>query len=162
MLFCTPEFVTFFALVFAAYWLIPYLLPRLLPWDRLRVWLLLGCSFYFYACWNKWLAALITVTTLMDYLVALGMDATATAWKRRTLLVLSLVVNLGLLCYFKYANFFLDSFFQMLHRFGWQTGVNTSQPLLAVILPVGISFYTFEAINYTVDVYRKKAPAERN
>src|SRR5439155_24816991 len=77
---------------------------------------------------------------------------------RRLLLVGSLVMNLGLLVYFKYANFFLDSLRESLQA----AGVTASLPVLEVILPVGISFYTFEAINYTVDVYRHRIRAERN
>jgi alginate O-acetyltransferase complex protein AlgI len=150
MLFCTKEYLLFFLAVFTAYWL--------LPWRRPRVWLLLGASFYFYACWNKWLACIVLGTTLMDYAVARGLDATGRPLARRVLLLLSLVVNLGLLVYFKYANFFLDSLRESLAA----AGVTTSLPVLEVILPVGISFYTFEAINYTIDVYRRKIRAERD
>jgi alginate O-acetyltransferase complex protein AlgI len=150
LLFCSYPFAIFFAVVFTAYWL--------LPWARARVWLLLVASFYFYASWNKWLALLICVSTAMDYLVARGMELTSTAWKRRLLLIVSLAANLGLLVYFKYANFFLDSLRQAVQA----AGGSVSLPLLQVILPVGISFYTFEAINYTVDVYRRRAPAERS
>jgi alginate O-acetyltransferase complex protein AlgI len=151
MLFCTFEYVVFFAAMFAVYWL--------LPWSRARVWLLLAGSFFFYARFNKWLALLIGVSTAVDYFIALGIDRPgAPPKRRRLLLVLSLVANLGLLCYFKYANFFLQSFLDVLHsaglqRYDWE---------LQVILPVGISFYTFEAINYVVDVYLRKAKAERN
>src|SRR5436189_97176 len=101
MLFCTKEYLLFFAAIFTAYWL--------LPWRQVRIWLLLGASFYFYASWNKWLAFIVLATSVMDYLVARGMDATDRQPVRRLLLLLSLVVNLGLLVYFKYANFFLDS-----------------------------------------------------
>ena len=150
MLFCTKEYLGFFAAVFAVYWL--------LPWHRGRVWLLLGASFFFYACWNKWLACIVLGTTLGDYLLARGMDATDRPLLRRLLLLASLVMNLGLLVYFKYANFFLDSLRQGLQA----AGVTASLPVLEVILPVGISFYTFEAINYTIDVYRRKMRAERD
>jgi alginate O-acetyltransferase complex protein AlgI len=131
--------------------------PLLGP-DRARVWLLLLASFYFYACWNKWLALLICVSTAVDYLLARGMDGLSSARLRRLLLAVSLVGNLGLLCYFKYANFFLHSLEEALHALG----ASASLPLLSVLLPVGISFYTFEAINYTVDVYRRRVPAERD
>jgi alginate O-acetyltransferase complex protein AlgI len=120
-----------------------------------RVWLLLMASFCFYASWNKWLALLILATTFMDYCVGLGLDAITLQSRRRLLLLLSLAVNLGILVYLKYANFFLDSLRASL-------GADASSPLLEVILPIGISFYTFEAINYTVDVYRRRAPAERD
>jgi alginate O-acetyltransferase complex protein AlgI len=150
MLFCSQTFLLFFTLVFTIHWL--------LPWHRPRVWLLLAASFYFYASWNKWLAGIICVSTAMDYLVARGMEASAVPWRRKLLLALSLVANLGLLFYFKYVNFFLSSVEHALRA----VGAHTSMPVLQVILPIGISFYTFEAINYTIDVYRRRVPAERN
>ena len=150
MLFCTQPFLIFFLVVFLAYWA--------LPWRRPRVWLLLAASYYFYASWNASLARLIFLTTVCDYFIARGMDATAVPWRRRALMLLSIVGNLGVLCYFKYANFFLDSLREALTA----AGASASIPVLSVILPVGISFYTFEAISYTVDVYRGKIPAERN
>ncbi|HEY1379555.1 MAG TPA: MBOAT family protein, partial [Gemmataceae bacterium] len=142
MLFCTKEYLFFFLAVFTVYWLT--------PWREARVWLLLGASFFFYACWNKWLACIVLGTTLMDYLVARGMDAWQRQSLRRLLLLLSLVVNLGLLVYFKYANFFLDSLHDALRAAGLPSW--SGRGVLDVILPIGISFYTFEAINYTVDV----------
>ena len=150
MLFCSQKFLLFFLLVFALYWA--------LPWRRGRVWLLLGASFYFYASWNHLLALLICASTLLDYLLALGMERSQVAWRRKLLLGVSLLANLGLLCYFKYANFFLLSLNELLIAAGASTWFRT----LEVILPIGISFYTFEAINYTVDVYRRRIPAERN
>jgi alginate O-acetyltransferase complex protein AlgI len=150
MLFCSVNFLVFFAVVFGLYWA--------MPWQRARVWLLLAASFFFYASWNHWLALIIGVTTAADYAIALGMAGEASPRRRKLLLAASLVMNLGLLTYFKYANFFLASLTEALHA----AGSTASLPLLKVILPVGISFYTFEAINYTVDVYRRKAPAERS
>jgi alginate O-acetyltransferase complex protein AlgI len=126
--------------------------------DRARVWLLLTVSFFFYACFNQWLATVICISTAMDYGVARGLDASSSQRFRRFLLGISLVANLGLLAYFKYANFFLHSLERTLHALG----ASSSLPLLSVILPIGISFYTFEAINYTIDVYRRKVPAERD
>jgi alginate O-acetyltransferase complex protein AlgI len=152
MLFCTHEYLFFFAGIFTAYWL--------LPWRAVRVWLLLGASYYFYYKWNPQLAFIVLMTTLMDYAVARGMDVFQKPSIRRLLLLLSLVVNLGLLCYFKYANFFLDSLHDALRAAGLPAWSGTR--LLDVILPIGISFYTFEAINYTVDVYRRRIRAERN
>jgi alginate O-acetyltransferase complex protein AlgI len=149
VLFCSQEFLVFFAAVFALYWAI--------PWHRARVWLLLAASFVFYASWNRWLAGLICVSTLVDYLVGLGLERGRSAGWRCLLLATSLVMNLGLLVYFKYANFFLRSVEDALHA----VGASSSLPVLSVILPVGISFYTFEAINYTVDVYRRRVAAER-
>src|SRR5688572_30509875 len=150
MHFCSWQYLLFFAGVFAVYWL--------LPWPRVRVWLLLAASFFFYASWNQWLACLITMTSVMDYLAARGMDAVHSPRVRRILLLTSLAMNLGLLCYFKYVNFFLESLQASLAA----AGVSAQFRLLDVILPIGISFYTFEAINYTVDVYRRKIRAERS
>jgi alginate O-acetyltransferase complex protein AlgI len=150
VLFCSQSFLLFFTCVFALYWA--------LPGKRARVYLLLAASFAFYASWNRLLAGLICLTTVFDYLLARGMEVSASPRRRRLLLVLSLLVNLGLLVYFKYANFFLRSLEDALRA----SGASASLPVLSVILPVGISFYTFEAINYTVDVYRRRIPAERN
>src|SRR5690348_13379132 len=101
MLFCSQAFFLFFAVIFTAYWA--------MPWHRPRVWLLLAGSFVFYASWNKWLALLICASTVLDYLIALGLEAGLPQGRRRWLLGLSLAANLGLLVYFKYANFFLGS-----------------------------------------------------
>jgi alginate O-acetyltransferase complex protein AlgI len=150
MLFCSQQFVLFFIAVFVVHWA--------MPWHRARVWLLLAASFYFYAKWNQSLALLIAASTVADYFVARGMDRFTSPYGRRALLALSLIGNLGLLAYFKYANFFLHSVEEALTL----AGNAAALPVLQVILPVGISFYTFEAINYTVDVYRKKLPAERD
>lgn len=150
MLFCSQQFLFFFALVFVVYWA--------MPWQRARVWLLLVASFYFYASWNRWLAGIIAVSTAMDYFIARGMESTTSPRRRKLLLTFSLVANLGLLFYFKYANFFLGSLESTLRTLGAQA----TMPVLRVILPIGISFYTFEAINYTVDVYRRQVKAERN
>jgi len=150
MLFCSEKFLLFFTLVFLAYWA--------MPWHRARVYLLLVASFYFYASWNSWLALIIGVSTTIDYFVARSMDSTDVPWKRKALLSVTIVANLTLLCYFKYANFFLHSLEEALRA----AGSTASLPVLQVILPIGISFYTFEAINYAVDVYRKHVRAERN
>jgi alginate O-acetyltransferase complex protein AlgI len=150
MLFCTSEYVFFLAAVVVLYWLT--------PWAQGRVWFLLGASMWFYASWNQWLAILVFGTSILDYLIARGMDSSEDHPTRRALLLCSLAMNIGLLFYFKYVNFFLESLEETLTALG----ANYSIPTLRVILPIGISFYTFEAINYTVDVYRRKIPAERN
>jgi alginate O-acetyltransferase complex protein AlgI len=150
MLFCSQVYLIFFTCVFLLYWMT--------PWQQARVWLLLAASFYFYASWNKGLACVIAGSTFIDYWLARGMDGCSSHRLRKCLLTISIVGNLGLLCYFKYANFFLASLESALLALG----ATTSLPLLRVILPIGISFYTFEAINYTVDVYRRKVRAERS
>ena len=150
MLFCSEQFLVFFTLVFALYWAT--------PWHRVRIWILLVASFYFYASWNQWLALIIGVSTTIDYFVAKGIQASDNPRRRKLLLSVTIIGNLSLLCYFKYANFFLHSVEEALHAMG----STSSLPVLQVILPIGISFYTFEAINYGVDVYRRHVPAERN
>src|SRR5262249_7916911 len=142
MHFCSWEFLTFFLVVFSAYW------PT--PWHRPRVYLLLAASFFFYASWNRSLALVIFASATFDYLPAHGTSARRSTRGRQALVAASVTANLGLLCYFKYANFFLDSLAQLLRSCGAQA----SLPTLSVLLPIGISFYTFEAINYVVDVYR--------
>jgi alginate O-acetyltransferase complex protein AlgI len=150
MLFCSRQYLLFFGAVFSVYWL--------MPWHCSRVWLLLAASFFFYASWNKWLAGIICVSTVLDYFIARALEACPSPVWRKLLLTLSLAANLGLLVYFKYANFFLQSLGEALGA----CGASVSLPVLSVILPVGISFYTFEAINYVVDVYRHRVPAERD
>lgn len=149
MSFCTFQYFVFFSVVFCAYWL--------LKWDRARLWLLLAASFVFYASWNVWLAALICASTTIDYLLARAIDARESPRARRWLVGVSVVMNVGLLSYFKYANFFLASLEQGLRA----AGATSSLPVLRVILPIGISFYTFEAISYVVDVARRRVRAER-
>lgn len=149
MLFCTQQYFVFFLIIFLAYWA--------LPWPRFRIWLLLGASFYFYASWDIRLALLVVVTASLDWLLAHAIQRTASRRTAKLFVLVSICVNLGVLCYFKYAKFFLDSLRQGLEA----AGVSASMPVLEVILPIGISFYTFEAISYTVDVYRGKIRAER-
>jgi alginate O-acetyltransferase complex protein AlgI len=150
VLFCSQKFLLFFLAVFAVYWAIPR--------QALRVYLLLLASFVFYAAWNEWLAVLIIISTTVDYLIARALDALERPRLRRLLLGASVLFNVGILCYFKYANFFLRSLEDALRS----AGASSSLPVLSVILPVGISFYTFEAISYAVDVFRRKLRAERN
>jgi alginate O-acetyltransferase complex protein AlgI len=149
MLFCTFPFLVFFAVVFTAYWV--------MPWKRARVWLLLAASFWFYAWWNVWLAGLVLASASLDFLLARGIESDRSPRLRRLLVGVSITANLGLLCYFKYANFFLDSLASLLRL----CGVTPALPVLSLIVPVGISFYTFEAISYVVDVARGQLKAER-
>ena len=150
MFFNSQAYLIFFVVVFAIYWT--------LPWPRARIWLLVAASLTFYAFWSQELALLVASTTVMDYLLARGMDTCRSRSTRRLLLGTSLAVNLGVLGYFKYANFFIAALKESLAVFGCTTDI----PYLEVIIPFGISFYTFEAISYTIDVYLKRIPAERN
>jgi alginate O-acetyltransferase complex protein AlgI len=151
MHFCAREFAVFFLLFLALYWS--------LPWHRARVYLLLSASFFFYATWNAQLAFLIVVSTTLDYWLARGIDATYDPRRRRWLLGVNVVANLSLLCYFKYSNFFIEPLNQLLLSAG--LGEAAIRPL-KLLVPVGISFYTFEAISYMVDVYRGRVRAEKD
>jgi len=150
LLFCSQAFLVFFVVVFGVYWL--------LPSQKVRNAWLLAASIYFYASWNHWLAALIVASTTADYWIARLIEASESPRRRRALLALSIGANLGLLTYFKYANFFLESVAQALRA----AGAEASFPVLKVILPIGISFYTFEAISYVVEVFRRRVPAEKS
>src|SRR5690242_2851168 len=101
MLFCSQQYLVFFSAVLALYWA--------LPWATARVWLLLLASFVFYSCWSFELAFLVLASATADYLIGRGLEATQHPSLRRLLLGLSVCGNLGILGYFKYANFFLRS-----------------------------------------------------
>jgi alginate O-acetyltransferase complex protein AlgI len=150
MLFPTPAFLFFFAIFFPIYWAI-----RAHRWRM--VWLLAG-SCAFYMSWNPWLILLILFSASADYVAGMLLESTTSSILRRTLLVGSISLNLGLLAFFKYANFFLDSTYRLLGIFD----VSLSRPTLDIILPLGISFYTFETISYIVDIYRGRIRAVRN
>jgi alginate O-acetyltransferase complex protein AlgI len=156
MLFCSRQYLLFFVAVFTVYWALP--LRRGQGLRQVRIWLLLAASVYFYASWNKWLASVVCISSTADYLLARGMDRFQHPRWRQTMLGLSLIMNLALLGWFKYANFFLRS----LEEAVTAVGGTASLPVLKIIVPIGISFYTFEAISYTVDVYRRRIPAEKS
>jgi alginate O-acetyltransferase complex protein AlgI len=165
MLFFTLDFLAFFAFLFALYWLLPWRHVHLrvpgmpaLRGDEMRVWLLLAASLVFYAGFNRKLVILVVCTALLDYLLARGMDAWTTPRLRKWLLAVSVATNLGLLGYFKYANFFLESLEQLLQA----CGVRKHLPVLEFLFPVGLSYYTLAAIDYTVSVYRRRIAAERD
>jgi len=149
MLFNTPEYFIFLAAVLLLY----YVLTR-----RFQNYLLLVASYFFYGLWDYRFLSLIVISTTVDYLVALGMERTSEEAKRRLFLVTSLVVNLGILGFFKYFNFFIGSAERFLSLLGFQAHV----PVLYIILPIGISFYTFQTIAYTIEVYRGQMKPVRN
>ena len=147
MIFHSLDFAIFFVLLAATYWVLP---------RRGQNLLLLGGSYVFYGWVHPWFVALIAVTTAVDYGTALGMDLRPS--RRKALLWLALVANLGLLGFFKYANFFADNVAAVLAMAGWQV----PRPALDIALPVGISFYTFQALSYVIDVYWRRTPARRS
>lgn len=139
MNFNSPVFPIFFLSVFALYWTIPY---------RLRWPLLLMASWLFYFCWNLWTGFLLVGITLISWLCAGGISQTGSAALRKCLMFLALTASLGCLALFKYAGFFASV-----------AGVGLTW---RIILPAGISFYTFQTLSYVIDVYRCKIKAERN
>jgi D-alanyl-lipoteichoic acid acyltransferase DltB (MBOAT superfamily) len=126
-----------------------------LPW-RLRITVVLVASYVFYAYWEPWYAYLIGFTTLMDYVAALAIHSSEDPRRRRLFLGLSLAANLGLLGYFKYTNFALDTLETLLG------GAGVGIPHLDILLPAGISFYTFQEMSYTIDVYRRRFTPTRD
>ncbi len=120
-------------------------------------WCLAG-SYFFYGWWDWRFLSLIAFSTLVDYWVGSQLGKTKNQSIRKRLLWLSVIVNLGFLGFFKYFNFFIDSFGMLLQSLGLQPSIHT----LSIILPVGISFYTFQSMSYTIDVYREKIPVERD
>jgi len=148
MLFTSPEFATFLAIVLAAYYVLAH---------RAQNVLLLLASYVFYGWWAWRFLGLLWGSTLVDFVVARLIDRSEGPARKRWLLV-SIFVNLGFLCVFKYFNFFIDSAADLLELVGMQANL----PTLRIILPVGISFFTFQSLSYTIDVYRRKIPASRN
>ena len=161
MLFNSAQFLIFLPLTALIYYILPH---------KIRyVWLLI-CSYYFYMCWNPAYALLMLFSTAVTYLCALalhGVQHGRRAAKRtqaqrdrlkKICVAASFTANLGVLAYFKYSNFFIENINALLAHLGavWQA------PTVDVLLPVGISFYTFQALGYTVDVYRGEMPAQKN
>ena len=118
-------------------------------------WLVLVASYVFYGAWDWRFLSLLAVSTLVDFSVARGIRASDDARRRLLLLRVSLATNLGILGMFKYFGFFAESFEALAGRLG----MGVSWPTLAIVLPVGISFYTFQTLSYTIDVYRGKVAA---
>lgn len=147
MIFHSLDFVAFFLITTALYWALP---------RRGQNVLIVAASYVFYGWVHPWFLSLIAFTTVVDYWVARGIEDRAT--RRRALLGLSLFVNLGLLGFFKYFGFFADNVHGVLTSLGLEIG----RPTLSILLPVGISFYTFQELSYTIDVYRGTLRARRS
>lgn len=123
---------------------------------NLRKAILLAASYYFYAYWDYRFAGLLAFSTWLDFTIGLGLARISQPSPRKLLLFVSLIGNLGLLGFFKYFNFFIDSARPLWEAIGWR--VET----LEIILPIGISFYTFQTLSYTIDVYRGRIPCCRS
>ncbi|WP_116126795.1 MBOAT family O-acyltransferase [Lewinella sp. IMCC34183] len=152
MLFNSLDFAVFLPLVFFAYWAIP---GSRIRWQNA---LLLAASYVFYGWWDWRFLALLAGSSAVDYLVGRALGRTQDPGRRRVWLGLSLLVNLGVLFTFKYFGFFADAFASAFTFLGYRPGGST----LSIVLPVGISFYTFQTLSYTIDVYRRTLPPARD
>lgn len=152
MLFNSIPFAIFLPIVFLLYWWIG---PKNIRTQNI---LLLGASYFFYACWDWRFLFLLLFSTLLDYYTGLKMEQTENQKARKFWFWLSITANLGFLGIFKYYNFFAESFAQALAGIGFTVHPST----LAFILPVGISFYTFHGLSYVIDIYRKRISTEKN
>lgn len=150
MKFVSLTFLLFLIVVWITYWLIGN--------RRGQNALILVVSYGFYAWWDWRFCGLMLASTVVDYFVPLAMDRTTKSSHRKMLLALSCTANLGMLGFFKYFNFFAESLAQLAQGLGWSFDPIT----LKVILPAGISFYTFQTMSYTIDVYRRVMPANRS
>ena len=146
MLFNSIDFAIFLPIVFILYWFV--LIKNL----KLQNFLIVAASYLFYGWWDWRFLSLIIFSTLIDYAIGRGLEKEENQTKRKVMLWTSIVVNLGFLGFFKYYNFFLDNFITAFSFFGTEIKGNS----LNIILPVGISFYTFQTLSYTIDVYKKK------
>lgn len=149
MVFTSLDFVIFFVVVYAAYRVLPH---------RAQNWLLLTASYYFYGSWDWRFLSLLVGSTVVDFLVARYLGRENDPVRRRRALVLSLVFNLGMLGFFKYFEFFEDSLVRLGRTIGWEFDPFT----LDILLPIGISFYTFMTISYVIDVYRREITPTRH
>jgi len=146
MLFNSVDFAIFLPLVFLIYW---FIFNRNLKLQNLFI---VAASYLFYGWWDWRFLSLVLISSLVDYLVGRALAITNHATKRKWLLFASIFLNLGLLGFFKYFNFFADSFVSAFSLFGKEFSATS----LNIVLPVGISFYTFQTLSYSIDVYRRK------
>ena len=149
MVFNSVIFAFFLVIVFTLYWVAP---------ARWRNPILLVASYIFYGYWDWRFLSLLAISTIADYTIGIQMGRRENQSTRTRLLLLSVAINLGILAFFKYFNFFVDSFATLLG----EIGLEPSTPLLQIVLPVGISFYTFQTLSYSFDVYRRRIKPTRN
>jgi len=146
MLFNSISFFIFLPIVFILYW---FVVKKNL---KRQNFLILVASYVFYGSWDERFLSLIILSSITDYILGLKIHHSESTRKRKALLITSIVINLGVLGFFKYYNFFVDSFIDLFDLFG----ISLTPSTLSIILPVGISFYTFQTLSYTIDIYRKK------
>lgn len=146
MLFNSIDFAIFLPIIFILYW---FFTNKNL---KLQNFLIVVASYTFYGWWDWRFLSLIIFSTVLDYSIGINLSKQESNTKRKILLWTSIFVNLGFLGFFKYYNFFLDNFITAFSFFGTEINANS----LNIILPVGISFYTFQTLSYTIDVYKRK------
>ena len=146
MLFNTFEFLGFFLVVYALYTIFAH---------RAQNVLLLLASYYFYACWDVRFLSLIVISTVVDYFCGIKIGAHK---NKKVYVWISMVVNLGILALFKYFNFFIENMMALLGKAGFEA----NESFLKIALPVGISFYTFQTMSYSIDIYRGQLKPARN
>lgn len=151
MLFNSLDFAVFFPIVFTLYWIFSRNLTQ-------RNMFILIVSYIFYGWWDWKFLSLIIISSFVDFFIGRKIELEENPKKRKFLLYTSLLVNLGFLIYFKYFNFFIESFVDAFSLFGSKIEITT----LNIILPVGISFYTFQTLSYTVDIYKGKMKPTNN
>ncbi len=147
MLFNSIEFLLFLPSVFILYW---FVFSKNLKHQNL---LILVCSYFFYGWWDYRFLSLIFLSTVVDYFVGLKIHTLESSAKRKLYLWISILFNLGILGVFKYYGFFVDSWIELLGSLGYET---QSKWTLNIILPVGISFYTFQTLSYSLDIFKGK------
>ena len=152
MIFNSLDFAIFFPVVFFLYW---FVCNKNIKTQNL---LIVLSSYFFYGWWDWKFLSLILFSTIVDYTIGVRLTSEVKKNKRKFLLWISILVNLGFLGFFKYYNFFLDNFLTAFSFFGSEIKANT----LNIILPVGISFYTFQTLSYTIDVYNKNLRATKD
>ena len=146
MLFNSIDFIIFLPIVFIGYW---FLFNKNIKYQNLFITI---SSYVFYGWWDWRFLSLIIFSTVVDYIVGNRLTIVNNKTKRRALLYASILINLGLLALFKYYNFFIENFIEAFSFLGFSIKPNT----LNIILPIGISFYTFQTLSYTIDIYNKK------
>jgi alginate O-acetyltransferase complex protein AlgI len=157
MVFNSLQFLWFFPVVYALYRACTPVFG-VERGRRAQNWLLLLASYYFYAAWDYRFLALLAASTIVDYSCGLAMDRISNQRQRRLVMALSITFNLSLLGFFKYFNFFADNLATLAAAVGWHPDFVT----LRVLLPIGISFYTFVTMSYVIDVYRREIRPTRN
>ena len=157
MVFNSLQFVWFFLIVYAVYRALPAVMSVSRA-HRAQNWLLLVASYYFYAAWDYRFLALLAASTLVDYSCGLLLGRMTDQRRRRIVMWISIGFNLTMLGFFKYFNFFADNLQSLFAAIGWQLDFVT----VRVLLPIGISFYTFVTMSYVIDVYRRKIEPTRN